>query len=223
MLFAGHMILAYFINQALRRKFQLYFSLPLLFTASILPDLDLLFSPIIPHHTLTHSLTFWSLICISLTIIKKRFALPYVIAILSHFLIGDVITGNPTLFYGLSNQTFGNIRSDFSSRYGADYAMLYQTLVEAAMVCMFVVYAMVKRNLPSIFSFPIKHVLIFGIVLLLIIIGSLKSHMLYVLANQTEIMYFSYTIIVLSQVIFSALITKGTIRITIRQATNTDS
>ena len=158
MLFAGHIILAYFINQGLKRKFQLYFSLPLLFTASILPDLDLLFSPIIPHHTLTHSLTFWSLICISLTIIKKRFALPYVIAILSHFLIGDVITGNPTLFYGLSNQTFGNIRSDFSSRYGADYAMLYQTLVEAVMVCMFVVYAMVNRNLPSIFSFPIKHV-----------------------------------------------------------------
>ncbi len=218
MLFAGHMVLAYFLNQALKRKFQLYFtfSLPLLFAASILPDLDFLFSPVIPHHTITHSLTFWSLICLALIIIKKQAALPYVIAVLSHFLIGDIITGNPTLFYGLSNQTFGNIRSDLSSLFGADYGMLYQALVEAAMVSMFVVYAISGRGVPSIFSFPMKHVLIFGIVLLLILVGTLKSQILFVVTNQNEIIYISYAIIVLSQMIFAAIITKGTIKISIR-------
>ena len=110
MLFAGHMILAYFLNQILKRKWHFTYSLPLLFCASILPDLDFIFGPVIPHHTLTHSLTFWSALCLILILIKRLNGLPYVIAILSHFLIGDIITGNPTIFYGLSNQTFGNFR-----------------------------------------------------------------------------------------------------------------
>lgn len=223
MLFAGHMALAYFINQILNRKFQFYFSLPLLFCASVLPDLDFLFSSVIPHHTLTHSLTFWSLICLSLIIIKRLNGLPYVAAILSHFMIGDIITGNPTLFYGLSNQTFGNFGSNLSSHYGEAYGMLYQAAVDAVMVGLFVVYAIARKNIPSLFSFPIKHVLIFGLVVLLILVSTLKGQILYVTANQNEIIFASYTIIVLSQVIFAAVITKGTTKISMRQFTKADS
>jgi hypothetical protein len=223
MLFAGHMILAYFINQALKKKVSLCFSLPLLFSASILPDLDFLFSPIVPHHTLTHSLTFWSLICLSLIIIKRRIAIPYVIAILSHFLIGDIITGNPTIFYGLSNQTFGNIRSDLSLQFGTEFGALYQATVEAVMVALFLAYAISRFKIPSIFSFPIKHVLFFGLVLLLILIGTLKSQILYVVTNPNAIIYFSYAIIVTSQTIFAAVVTRGTNKISLQQITRTDS
>ena len=210
MLLAGHMVLAYFINQIIKKKWHFTYSIPLLFCASILPDLDFVFGPIIPHHTLTHSLTFWALLCVILISIKRLKGLPYVVAILSHFLIGDTITGNPTLFYGLTNQTFGNFRINIASQYGEAYGMLYQAAVDAIMVGSFVGYVIYRRNFPPLFSFPLKHVLILGLVVLLILVGTLKSQILYLTINQNDIVYSAYTIIVVSQVIFAAVITKGT-------------
>jgi hypothetical protein len=215
MLFAGHMVLAFFINQTVKKKIHFSYSLPLLFCASVLPDLDFLLSPVIPHHTLTHSLTFWFVICLALIIVKKRDGLPYALAILSHFLIGDIITGNPTLFYGLSNQTFGNFRSAMSLQYGEAYGMLYQASIEAIMVALFVAYVLgKKRGIPPLFSFPVKHVLIFGLIVLSILVGTIKNQILFVVSNQNEIIYSAYIIIVVSQLIFAATIVRGTMKIT---------
>lgn len=223
MLFAGHMALAYLVNQPLKKKWRLTYSLPLLFCASILPDLDFIFSPFVPHHTLTHSLTFWSLICLVLIIVKRANGIPYAIGILSHFLIGDFITGNPTLFYGVSDQTFGNFTTMLSSEYGEDYAMLYPAAVDAVMVALFLIYAIVRKSIPPLFSFPIKHVLILGLVILSIVIGRLKSQILFVSLNQNEIIFCAYLLIVLSQIIFLACIVKGTTRHSIKQLTSADS
>lgn len=223
MLFAGHMVLAYFLNQPLKKKWHITYSLPLLFCASILPDMDFIFSPIIAHHTITHSLTFWSLISLAIIIIKKLDGFPYVIAILSHFLIGDIITGNPTLFYGFSNETFGNFGTTIKSEYGKDYEMFYSAAVDAAMVGLFVMYALTKKNLPPLFSFPIKHVLILGLVVLSIFIGTLKTQILFAALNQNEIVYTAYLVIVLSQMIFLAIIMKGTTSVSVRQLTKADN
>ena len=219
MLLAGHMVLAYLIIQIIKKKWHFTYSIPLVFCASILPDLDFIFGPIIPHHTLTHSLTFWAMLCLILILIKRFNGLPYVSAILSHFLIGDFITGNPTLFYGLSNQTFGNFRFNITSHYGEAYGMLYQAVVDAIMVGLFVGYVITRKNFPPLFSFPVKHVLIFGLVVILILVGSLKSQILYLAINQNDIVYSAYTIIVLSQVIFVGLVTKGTTTLSPRQFT----
>ena len=218
MFFAGHMALAYILNQMLKRRIKISFSLPLLFCASVLPDLDFMFSPAITHHTLTHSLTFWSLICLTILILRRFSGLPYVIAILSHFLIGDIITGNPALFYGLTNVTFGNFQASLSSEYGQPYAMLYQAAVEAIMVASFTVFGIARRNIPSLFTFPLKHVLILDLVVLLIVVGTLKTQLVYVTVNQNPIIYIVYAIIILSQIVFAAVITKGTKRICLRQS-----
>jgi hypothetical protein len=97
-----------------------------------MPDLDFVFAPIITYHNLTHSLTFWALLCVILILIKRPKGLPYVVSILSHFLIGDIITGNPT-FYGLTNQRFRNFRMNIASQFGEAYGMLYQATVDANM------------------------------------------------------------------------------------------
>jgi hypothetical protein len=223
MLFAGHMVLAYFLNQPLQKKWHITYSLPLLFCASILPDMDFIFSPIIAHHTVTHSLTFWSVICVALIIIKRLDGLPYVIAILSHFLIGDIITGNPPLFYGFSDQTFGNFSTTISSEYGKDYEMLYAAAVEVAVVGLFVIYTITKKNLPPLFSFPMKHVLVLGLVALSIFIGTLDTQIVFATTNQNEISYLAYLMILLCQIIFLAIFVKGTSRISVRQLTKPDT
>jgi len=155
--------------------------------------------------------------------IKRLQGLPYAIAILSHFLIGDIITGNPTLFYGFSDQTFGNFRTIVISEYGEDYGMLYWAAADAVMLALFALYTVTKKNLPTIFSFPLKHVLILGIVVISIVIGTLKNQILFVTLNQNEIIYVSYSMIVLSQIIFVAIIVRGTARVSVRQLTTADS
>jgi hypothetical protein len=219
MLFAGHMVLAYFLNQPLQKKWHITYSLPLLFCASIVPDMDFIFSPIIAHHTVTHSLTFWSVICVALIIIKRLDGLPYVIAILSHFLIGDIITGNPPLFYGFSDQTFGNFSTTISSEYGKGYEMLYSAAVEVAMVGLFIMYSITKKNLAPLFSFPMKHVLILGLVVLSIFIGTLDSQIHFATTNQNKIAYSAYLMILLSEIFFLAISVRGTSRVSVRQLT----
>ena len=163
------------------------------------------------------------MLCLILVLIKRLNGLPYVVAILSHFLIGDIITGNPTLFYGLSNQTFGNFRINIAYQYGEAYGMLYQAAVDAIMIGLFVGHVITRKNFPPLFSFPVKHVLIFGLVVLLILVGTLKSQILYLAINQNDIVYSAYTIIIVSQVIFAAVNTKGTTTISLRQFTRADN
>src|SRR5207244_11631347 len=99
------MILSYFVNRTSWMN-KITYSLPLIFAASILPDTDFIFSPFFPHQTITHSLTLWVLLYAPLLIIKKWRILPYFAATLSHFLLGDFITCDSLLFYGLFYQFF---------------------------------------------------------------------------------------------------------------------
>jgi hypothetical protein len=99
--------------------------------------------------------------------------------------------------------------------------MLYRTGVEALMVTLFAVNAVVKRNVPPLFSFPLKHVLILGIVALSIFIGTLKNQILFLNLNPNEIVYFAYCVSLLSQLIFVVIIIKGTSRVFLTQLAGT--
>lgn len=220
MLIAGHMVLAYFLTQLFVKRWHIHYSLPLLLAAAVLPDLDFIFFPIVTHHTLTHSITFWLPICVGLILIKRLEGIPYVVAIMSHFLIGDIITGNPTLLYGFSDQTFVNFRSAIISQFGQEIGMLYWSAVDAIMVCLFGLYAVWKKNIPSIFLFSLKHVLVLGIVVLAIFIGTLKSQLLYVSQSQNEITYAAYAMIILSQTVFAVMMIRGTERNSLRVPTH---
>ena len=90
------------------------------------------------------------------------------------------------------------------------------------MVAVFAMYVIIRKNMPSLFSFPVKHVLILALVVILILVGTLKGQILYVSMNQDNVVYTSYTIIVLSQLIFVAVIMKGTTP-SIRQVTKAEN
>ena len=63
-------------------------------------------------------------------------------------------------------------------------------------------YVIIRKNMPSLFSFPVKDVLFFGFVVILILVGTLKGQILFVSINQNNVVYGAYVIIILSQVIF---------------------
>lgn len=208
------MILAYFLNRILLKNTNLTsYSLPLIFAASILPDLDFVFHPLFVHHTITHSITFWALFYIPIFIFKRLAAVPYIIATFSHFLIGDIITGTPMLFYGLSDQTFGTFRPWFVMYFGDNsYGTLYQAIVDAMMVTIFLCVALLKRDVHQLFSgfYNIKHILLLDVVIFIVLLGAFKNQIVSDLNRHNDMLYLADGIIAISQFVFLIVLLKGT-------------
>lgn len=89
-------------------------NLPLLLTASILPDIDLLFR-FLTHRGPTHSFITITVLMIPFFIIYRKQALPYYAALLTHILIGDFFTGGIELFWPLTHNLYGALNLDVAS------------------------------------------------------------------------------------------------------------
>jgi membrane-bound metal-dependent hydrolase YbcI (DUF457 family) len=88
--------------------------MPLLFAASVLPDVDLLLR-FIQHRGPTHSIIIITSLMIPFFVYYRKKAIPYYAALLSHILIGDFFTGGIELFWPLSNNMFGALNFEVYS------------------------------------------------------------------------------------------------------------
>jgi membrane-bound metal-dependent hydrolase YbcI (DUF457 family) len=77
-------------------------NLPLLFVASIIPDVDLLI-PGLEHRGPTHSLIVYGLLLIPALLLYGRKVAPYFVALAQHSLIGDFVTGGAQLLWPLTS------------------------------------------------------------------------------------------------------------------------
>jgi membrane-bound metal-dependent hydrolase YbcI (DUF457 family) len=88
--------------------------MPLLFAASVLPDIDLLLR-FLMHRGPTHSLLAITALMIPFFIIYRKQAMPYYAALLSHIFLGDYFTGGIELFWPVSHGWFGALNFDVTS------------------------------------------------------------------------------------------------------------
>jgi membrane-bound metal-dependent hydrolase YbcI (DUF457 family) len=93
----GHMSIAYLITRGLKRDRLQSMSIPLVWTAALLPDIDLLI-PGINHMGPTHSIIFAIAIFLPLFLLKGKEATPYFLAYASHTALGDLITNKGIWF-----------------------------------------------------------------------------------------------------------------------------
>jgi membrane-bound metal-dependent hydrolase YbcI (DUF457 family) len=101
----GHFAIGYLTGKAVAKKLAIPINLPLLLTASIIPDIDLLLI-FLHHRGPTHSLITMLVIAAPFLYYYGRTALPYITALASHSLIGDFI-GGTQLFWPLSPEWIG--------------------------------------------------------------------------------------------------------------------
>jgi hypothetical protein len=87
-----------------------------------LPDVDILaehvngLHELLPHRGPLHSVFLMLIVFIPIFIVYRKRALPYFIALISHPLIGDYLTGGKLqLFWPLTSQTFGTTTSIMSA------------------------------------------------------------------------------------------------------------
>jgi hypothetical protein len=103
----GHMALAYLLGKGSAKPLKVNINIPLILVLSIIPDIDIILAPNM-HRGPTHSIIAALLVFIPVFIIYRRKAVPYFIALASHFSIADFcIGGKIQLLWPLSLQPFG--------------------------------------------------------------------------------------------------------------------
>ena len=82
--------------------------LPLVLILGAIPDIDLFLARFgVVHRTFTHSLFLWLIVFVPFLIIFRRRSLPYLAAVLSHFLFGDFLFDRAMILWPFSQQLFG--------------------------------------------------------------------------------------------------------------------
>jgi len=103
------MALAYILGKPSAKILKVNLNIPLILVLSIIPDIDILFGGSELHRGPTHSIIAAIVVFIPALAILRRKAVPYLIALASHSLIGDfLIGGHLMLFWPLSSGLYGN-------------------------------------------------------------------------------------------------------------------
>ena len=103
----GHFALGYLTGKLAAKSLDVKINLPLLFLASVFPDIDLVI-PGLEHRGPLHSMILFCLIFLPIFAIYKKRAAPYFVALIQHIIIGDyLIGGNIQLLWPLTANTYG--------------------------------------------------------------------------------------------------------------------
>jgi len=87
----GHIAIGYLSGKASAKLLNVKTNIPLLFTLSVLPDIDLLL-PMLQHGGPTHSIITILIIALPAILLWKERTAPYLVALVSHPLLGDYLT-----------------------------------------------------------------------------------------------------------------------------------
>jgi len=102
----GHLALGYLSGKTASKILDVKINIPLLFLASVLPDIDLLI-PGLEHRGPMHSAVVFCLLFLPIFILFKRRAIPYFVALIQHSLIGDYLTGTTQTLWPLTTNWYG--------------------------------------------------------------------------------------------------------------------
>ena len=102
----GHFALGYLTGKIASKPLKVNINIPLLFFASVFPDIDILV-PGLNHRGPLHSVLLFCILFIPILLLYKKRAVPYFVALLQHLLIGDYLTGGVQLLWPVSMSMYG--------------------------------------------------------------------------------------------------------------------
>ncbi len=194
------MALAYLLGKGSSKILKVKMSVPVIVVLAIIPDIDVLFEPLIRHRGPTHSLITALLVFIPFFVLYRKKALPYFIALISHSLIGDFLVGGSVqLLWPLSRGTFGlsisitsylNIALELSLFAFATYALFktndYRQFLLNKKTNLILIIPIITVLLPSIIGFPLAvplllipphlfYLVLFSISVLIVLVSPFKK------------------------------------------------
>ena len=118
----GHLALGYIIGKGTARFLDMSVNVPLMFLASILPDIDFLV-PGLMHRGPMHSIILYALVFVPIMILYRKIGAIYFLCVAQHLLLGDFLTSG----YGAGIQLLWPFSSNWYSAgiYLASAASVY--------------------------------------------------------------------------------------------------
>jgi membrane-bound metal-dependent hydrolase YbcI (DUF457 family) len=138
----GHFALGYLTGKLTGKALKVNLNIPLVFLASIFPDIDILL-PGLTHRGPLHSVLFFSVVFIPVFLFFKKQSIPYFVALIQHVLLGDFFTGGTQVFWPLSNNVYG---------FNINISSLPNILVELVVFFISVLVMYKSRDLFSLFE-----------------------------------------------------------------------
>ena len=191
----GHLSLGYLSAKATGKLLHQEINLPIVFLLSLIPDADLLV-PVLTHRTATHSIIVAFAAFIPILILFKNRAVPYLMALVQHTLIGDFLTGGGSqMLWPLTSASYGLGVPIFST---ANILMEWSSFLIAGLV----MYR--TKDLERLLRGRIAHVLL-GVPIIAVLLPSLLRyplpvppellipHALYLIAFALSITHFAKT------------------------------
>jgi membrane-bound metal-dependent hydrolase YbcI (DUF457 family) len=102
----GHLALGYLSGKAASKTLNVHTNIPLLFLASVLPDIDIVI-PGLQHRGPMHSLILFCLLFLPTFILYRKRAIPYFVSLIQHILIGDLLTGPTQALWPIATNWYG--------------------------------------------------------------------------------------------------------------------
>ena len=103
----GHFALGYLTGKLTAKALKINIDIPLLFLASVLPDIDLIIPGLI-HRGPLHSILLYCAFFIPILIVYKKNAVLYFVAVIQHLLIGDYLVGRDLqMLWPLTTNEYG--------------------------------------------------------------------------------------------------------------------
>lgn len=142
--------MAYLLGKASAKLLKVNLNIPLILVLSIIPDIDILFEPLIAdiHRGPTHSIIAAIVVFIPFFLLYRQRATPYFAAVASHSLIGDfLIGGQIQLLWPLSTNEFG------LHELGFPYINIYDPINIALEFTLFAIALVVMLKTRDLFHF----------------------------------------------------------------------
>lgn len=101
------MALGYMLSKASAKLLKTDLNLPIALTLSVIPDIDILI-PFLEHRGPTHSIVLALVVFVPVLAIYRKGAVPYLLALVQHSVVGDYIVGGQTqLLWPMATPSYG--------------------------------------------------------------------------------------------------------------------
>jgi hypothetical protein len=166
----GHFALGYLTGKLASKSLNVNINLPLLFLASVLPDIDILIPGLI-HRGPLHSVILYSLLFLPIFTIYKKRAVPYFVAVIQHIIIGDyLIGGDLQLLWPLTSNLYG---------FHIDIASLTNIILEWSLFLISITFLIKTKDIFLLLN-PHPSNMILAIPVLTVLLPTIISFPLYV-------------------------------------------
>ena len=201
----GHVALGYLVGKIISRATDHNLNTPLIWSVSLLPDIDFII-PGLQHRGPTHSIIITLLFFTPLLLIRFQKTAPYFAAMVSHFMIGDYITGDGAMIFWPLSSEF--IKYHMPIQMGGSFEIQIELALFAIILVIMTIskefhhlFHYEKRNLilsvpiftiilPAMYKYPIKIpdiLIIPHLILLSIILLSLSISIIQILSRAQKV------------------------------------